>query len=236
MQNPTMNTPVARCIQLSRFAERMLRKANNPTLSALADLLAGRRSELENKQTDYANAIMAIIDTRADLRWINWEADRLVRAVLKDAEKADGKQGGRISKAIAPEGITMIVRSTGQTQVDEMKKFEGYLVAAAPLWADASAQLAIVSAMRQTYENGVLARKTAGETAALKRHARNAAKEDLITVYAKVTSSVKAEFPRQKEFQDLFFDEVRSEPELSADSDDEDEGPVPTTDAGTTPA
>ena len=61
---------------------------------------------------------------------------------------------------------------------------------------------------RKSYEAALSARREALQNASNERTARDLAKEDFLSVYAEIASRVKAEFPRDRKMQDLFFDEV----------------------------
>jgi membrane protein involved in colicin uptake len=62
--------------------------------------------------------------------------------------------------------------------------------------------------LRAHYETALKQRKEAGQNASNKKAARDTAKEDYLDVYAQVAARVKAEFPRDRAMQDLFFDTV----------------------------
>jgi hypothetical protein len=76
-------------------------------------------------------------------------------------------------------------------------------------------------ALREQYETALNARKSGMETTGALRAARNLAKEDFLDVYAAVAHRVRAAYPRDRRMHDLFFDNVRSSPELE-DVEEED--------------
>lgn len=75
-------------------------------------------------------------------------------------------------------------------------------------WGGALAKRAEITSLRKDYETALEQRKAAGQKASNARAARDAAKEDFLDVYAEITARVKAEFPRDRRMQDIFFDSV----------------------------
>jgi hypothetical protein len=89
-----------------------------------------------------------------------------------------------------------------------MHDLEGRLEAAAGAWAGALATRAEITTLRTNYEAALENRRAATQKASNARATRDAAKEDFLDVYAQITARVKAEFPRDRPMQDLFFDAV----------------------------
>jgi hypothetical protein len=131
-----------------------------------------------------------------------------VRATLRKAEDADDGKGGKIASIAFPEGMTPIIKPVGATQVKEMEDLEGRLKALSETWDAAAAEQASIEKLRAHYETALKQRKEAGQNASNKKAARDTAKEDYLDVYAQVAARVKAEFPRDRAMQDLFFDTV----------------------------
>jgi hypothetical protein len=75
-----------------------------------------------------------------------------------------------------------------------------------------------------SYETALETRRAAGQKASDLRAARNLIKEDFLSVYAEISSRVRAEFPRDRAMQDLFFDDVTTDTGDSGD-DTTDEAP-----------
>lgn len=231
MQTPTKKTPVSKCINLARFAETMFSKfPKNPALTALTATLAAARGTLTASQDAYAKAISEIVHTRAEVRFADYIADKGVRSAIRAAEDADGRKNGKIVSMLAPQGITPIIKPVGATQVKEMHDLEGRLEAAAGAWAGALATRAEITTLRTNYEAALENRRAATQKASNARATRDAAKEDFLDVYAEITARVKAEFPRDRPMQDLFFDAVSEDGAPAEDAGDDDD------DAAATPA
>jgi hypothetical protein len=209
LQIPTPRTPVSKCAALGLYAQTMLGQfPANPALAALATTIGAATSALTAAQHAYAEGVVALIAPRVLVRYADHSSDLAVRAVQRAAETADGMKGGKIAAAVFPGGVTPIVRPVGATQVAEMRALEGRLEAAVTLWPGAGAEKAKLTDERTKYEAALAARKTALEKVADLRAKRDAAKEDFLDVYAATAARVKAEFPRNRAMQDLFFDKV----------------------------
>jgi hypothetical protein len=225
MQIPSSKTPIVRCIQLALYAHRMLSKfTSNPTLVALAHKMLMTQQALADAQTAYLHAVNAIIFARVDVKYADYTADNGVRMAKLRAELADGKPSGPIASALMPGGVTPIIKPVGATQVKEMRDLEGRYDALAATFREALAEKAKITALRTDYETALETRRAAGQKASDLRAARNLIKEDFLSVYAEVGSRVRAEFPRDRAMQDLFFDDVTTDTGDSGD-DTTDEAP-----------
>jgi len=81
-----------------------------------------------------------------------------------------------------------------------------------------------IVALRERYEAALTARTEGVGKAADARAARDAVKEDFLDVFAVVAARIKAEFPRDRAMQNLFFDTLdsgRNEPEPEEPSEPE---------------
>ena len=72
----------------------------------------------------------------------------------------------------------------------------------------AAAASSKIVAARKSYEDALNARRDSLQNASNARTARDLTKEDFLSVYAEIGARVKAEYPRDRKMQDLFFDEV----------------------------
>jgi hypothetical protein len=224
LQLPTPKTPVSKCAALGLYSQTMLGQfPANAALAALSTTIGAATSALTAAQGAYAEAVTALIVPRVLVRYADYSADLAARAVQRAAETADGAKGGRIASALFPGGVTPIVRPVGATQVAEMRALEGRLEAAMSSWPGAAAEKAKITGERTKYEAALAARKTAMEKAADLRAKRDAAKEDFLDVYAASAARVKAEFPRNRPMQELFFDRVYDA--VVADDTEEPDGP-----------
>jgi hypothetical protein len=225
MQQPTIKTPVPKCVNLARFAETMFSKfAQNQTLASLASTLATARQSLSAAQHAYIEAVSEIVHARAEVRWADYAADKAVRSTLRKAEDADGHKNGKIVSAVFPDGMTPIIKSVGSTQIKAMQELENRLEAIAGHWDAALDERATLTKLRKEYEAALELRRAAGQKASNKKALRDAAREDFLDVYAEVAARVKAEFPRNRQMQDLFFDTVLDAASSSEESDEEDTG------------
>lgn len=224
MQLPTTRTPVARCIELGLYAQSMLSKLPEaPTLATLSDKLGVFVQALGQAQAIYTEAELKLITARAEMRFADHAANRQVRALHHTVEIADGMKKGKLAASILPEGITPVVRLVGATRVAELRTMEGRLEAAGATWAGAAGEKAKLTSARQRYDGAIAARRLAIEDVDDTRARRNAAKEQLLDAYAQVAAQVKATFPRNRQMQDLFFDQVigRDATETAADGSED---------------
>ena len=225
MQNPSMDTPVSKCLELATYSIRMFGKfPTNVVLTALAAEMTTAKNSLNAGQQHYEAAVLEILPARVDVKYENHTSDRRIRLTQQKVEMADGKKGGRIAALVFPDGSSPITRLLGDSQVSAMSDLEGRLESAVTLWPEAAAEKTDIAQHRAAYAAALKHRTDAGQHARDKRALRNAAKEAFITKYTEITSRVAAEFPRDTPMQDLFFDEVRTKSALAeADADDSDD-------------
>jgi hypothetical protein len=230
MQLPTKNTPVATCEAASLYTETMCSKfPEDATLMAVAEGLRVGRTALSTSQAAYRAAVLAVLPLRVEVRFVDYLADKRVRQTQRQAELADGKKGGRICSQVFPKGVTPIVKPVGSTEVAELRALEGRLDAVATIWSDAAAQKTELTALRQRYESALSGRQEAVRKVGDLRAARDAAKEDFLDVFAVAGSRIKAEFPRDRVMQDLFFERINARPgtEESEESEEPEEPQEP---------
>lgn len=112
---------------------------------------------------------------------------------------------------------------------------EGRLEALSGTWDAAAAEQASIKKLRSQYETALKQRREAGQNASNKKAARDAAKEDYLDVYAQVAARVKAEYPRDRAMQDIFFDTVSDagSPIEESGTDDDDVTETDSTDNAT---
>ncbi|MEP7125517.1 MAG: hypothetical protein ABJE95_31580 [Byssovorax sp.] len=182
----------------------------NPTLAQLAIKMDTAGAVLDDVQTKYITAVKSIIRARVDVKFADWSADNVVRVAMRAAEMADGKVGGPIASKLFPSGITPIIKPIGATQVQEMHDLEGWYDVVLAIWPDAAVEKSKVVAARKVDEDALNARRDALQNASNARTARDLTKEDFLSVYAEIGARVKAEYPRERKMQDLFFDDVSS--------------------------
>ncbi|UQA55928.1 hypothetical protein [Polyangium aurulentum] len=222
-----MKTPVVKCETLASYAQTILNKfPQNPALTAVAQKLGAAATALAAAQAAYVAAVRDIVTTRAEVKWNDHTSDDGVRKVQRDAESADGHKGGRIASAILPNGITPIVKPVGSTQCQAMRDLEGRLEAMTASWPGASAAYQHIASLRSEYEAALAARQAAVQKASNLRAARDLAKEDFLDVYAEATARVKAEFPRNRRMQELFFDKVWDTDAAEQSAEEEAEEPT----------
>lgn len=209
-------------------AETPLRRAARQR--AEDDVLAGRATlpdrERQVIELRYGEELSwPQIEQRTGIKYADHVSDKVVRGVQRQAEIADDKKNGKIGTALFPGGVTPIIRPVGNTQVIEMRALEGRIEAAGALWPGAMPEKAKIMAERIAYETALTERRTAMETAADLRAKRDAAREDFLDVYAATAARVKAEFPRDRAMQDLFFDRVTDAVVAEDAAADADEAP-----------
>jgi hypothetical protein len=225
MQNPTMDTPVSKCLEIATHGIRMFGKfPANAALTAFAAQMTAAKNDLAAAQQQYEVAVQEILPARVDVKYENHVSDRRVRLTQQKVEIADGQKNGRIAALVFPDGSTTITKLLGDSQIKAMSDLEGRLESFVALWPDAAAEKADIAKNREAYAAALKYRSDVGQNVRNKRALRNAAKEAFITKYAEIASRVAAEFPRDSVMQDLFFDEVRAKSALAkADADESDD-------------
>lgn len=240
MQNPTTKTPILRCLQLGRYASRMLGKFSKaPDLVPLAAKMTEITAPLDKASKAYEDAKGAIVEARVDVKFADHITDAELQNFIRRIELADGKAAGPLFKVIAPEGKTALVKPFGQKQLDVLVDLLGKLNALAPTWAGAAQEITTFEGLRQSYKDALTARDAAWQTARNLRVARNLAKEAFIAGYLETSFKVKALYPQDRKMQDLFFDEVENEVEKDLGDDADAAGAPPaggSQPAGTPPA
>ena len=225
MELPRETTPVGKCLSLALYSQTLLQEfSDSELLRGLAQTLVSAATPLEAAQREYRDAVQQIVVARTRVKLADYRADRIVRRVSHAVEGEDGGKGGRIAAAVFPSGLNPVVRPVGTTQVDELRKLEGLLEAQAGRWPGATEQMAAVAEARTFYEQALTARAEATQRSAGLRAQRDMAKEDFLDVYATVAGRIRAEYPRDRDTQDLFFDAVsRRRRGSSPDTDDDEE-------------
>ncbi len=214
MQNPTIKTPISRCLQLGRYAARMLGKlTQNPPIAAHALKMSDVSATLDKESQAYEQSKLVIIDARVDVRFIDLTTDNAIQSFLRRVEMADDKAGGPLFKIVAPEGKTALVKPFGQKQLDVLINLVGTLNALAATWAPAAQESASFEAMAKGYKAALDYRDNAWQSARNLRITRNLAKQAFITGYLEISFSVKALYPQDRKMHDFFFDEVENEVE-----------------------
>ncbi|AKF06918.1 hypothetical protein DB32_004067 [Sandaracinus amylolyticus] len=212
-----------RCVSLSTFAQSALRRyatlfAPTPDVAARLESLAATLAEatdaLTTRQAAYHAAVLALIAPRVEVKLIDLHADTVVRSVKRIAEEA-GAAG-----AVFPAGIQPIVKPVGATEVAALRTLEGR-IASATAWRDREAQRARIEAVRADYDRALLNRRDALAASSDARALRDDAKESFLDTYAAVAGAVRELFPRDRQRQDVFFDEVTA-PRSEADDDEPD--------------
>ena len=232
MQLPSANTPVATCGDLSVFTWSMLAKfPERVALTGLGTKVLGAADALLAAEQAYKAGSRALVTARVGVRHADLMADQGVRLTLKAVQLADGQSGKKVTPQLFPNGVTPIVRPIGSAEVAELRDLEGRLDALSGAWADAASEKAKIVALRTTYEAAIGTRRNAQQSLSDLRAARDAAREDFLDVYAEVAARVKAEFPRDRVMQDLFFDTVR----VDHAADTSDAEPVPAPEPAPTP-
>lgn len=225
MQLITMATPVQKCLELAGHAVHMLAKfPENPRLVEMSRRLGDGSRTLETAELALEAAERAAALTRIDAHYENYVSDLCMRRVKKQVEAQDAHRGGRVASLVS-DGSPNFAKLQGKKQVEAMRQFELRLVGVQDIWTGASAELAQVTEHRVRYEAALDAREQSKRTVAEARVNRNTAKERFVQLYAEIASLVKAEFPRNRRMQNLFF--IDAYPQRGADGeagDDLDEG------------
>lgn len=220
----TMTTPVDKCQEAADHTVHMLAKfPENPRLGELSRRLAEGFLNLETAELLLGAMERAAVRTRIDASYENYTSDMCMRRVKKQVEAQDTHRGGRVTSLVS-EGSPDFTRLQGQKQVEAMRQFELRLVGVEDIWPGAQAERARVAEHRVRYENALAARDQGKRNIEEARVNRNTAKERFVQLYAEVASLVKAEFPRDRHTQELFFIDPSSGRGRGDADDDLDEG------------
>lgn len=213
MQVPGSQTPITRCLTLGAFAGQMLGKfPENTRLVELSQRMFEGVDTLRAAEQNVAARLQALLLARVDLGYADYDSDQATRSSKKRAEIADGVAGGHIVSRVFPDGIANITRRFGESQIVAMRTIETRLDNARSIWPEAGDELTRLQSSRERYETALAARNQAQQDVRDARDARNATRERFIDLYVEITNRVKAEFPRNRVLQDLFFDQVRTRP------------------------
>jgi hypothetical protein len=220
----TMTTPVDKCLEVADHAVHMLAKfPEKPRLGEMSRRLAEGSQNLETAELVLGATERAAVRTRIDAIFENYTSDLCMRRVKKQVEAQDAHRGGRVTTLVS-EGTPDFTRLQGKKQVDAMRAFELRLVGVQDIWAGAPAELAQVVEHRVRYESTLDVREQSKRVTEQARVNRNTAKERFVQLYAEIASLVKAEFPRDRHTQELFFINVHRLPAGDGTDDDLDEG------------
>jgi hypothetical protein len=198
-------------LDLATYLGRMLGKfTDSARLQECAQRIGDGGQAFKDAQDAYETLIGQLLATRVDASFENYLSDQHLRAVQRQAQLADGRRGGRIATAIFPKGSGPIVRLQGESQIAAMRQVEARLGGVADIWPEATAAQQTVATHRGRYEVALKARDDAELAINNSRINRDAMKRRFLDLYAEIAALVKAEFPRNKMMQDLFFDTVHS--------------------------
>ena len=231
MQLITMATPVRKCLAVADHTVHMLGKfPENLRLGEMSRRLGEGSLTLEIAEQTLRAAERAAALARIDAHFANYQSDLCMRRVKKHVEGQDGRRGGRVASLVSS-GSPDFAKLQGKTQVDAMRQFELRLGGVQDIWTGAAAEMAQVTEHRVRYEAALDAREQSKRAVAAARVSRNTAKERFVQLYAEIASLVKAEFPRDRHTQDLFFIDAYPQRgrngEAGDDIDDGDEGEQP---------
>lgn len=207
---PTKNTPVRRCLDMALYTEQMLAKfPDHPRLAEQVPRLRAGSSALESAELAYAGELRVLMRLRIDVDFENYLSDRRVRRTRKLVEMHDGRRGGRLAAQILPDGSLDFSRIQGARQIDEMRSLEARLAATQDVWPEAAGELGDVAQHRMRYSIALTARDEGLRRVKDLRTARDAARERFVLLFAEIASLIAAEFPRDRQTQDLFFLDAR---------------------------
>ncbi len=225
MQVPSEKVPVARCLALAGYSERMLGKFPlNTTLAALSGRMRTNARSLEDTEALLTRRRAEIVLLRVDLRFEDYSSDGRVRRTFKLAEIVDGRSRGRLSSQLFPDGLKAITRRFGEKQIEYMIDLELRLDAVVDIWPEAAAERDAVAEHRARYQAALQARTDKENEIRSALTARNAARVRFVEQYAEIAHRVKAEFPGDKVTPELFFDKVRTRAAAAATSVDGETG------------
>jgi hypothetical protein len=220
----TMATPVDKCLEVADHAVHMLAKfPENPRLGEMSRRLAEGSQNLETAELVLGATERAAVHTRIDASFENYTSDLCMRRVKKQVEAQDAHRGGRVASLVSDDAPDF-TRLQGKKQVEAMRQFELRLVGVQDIWAGASTERAQVAEHRTRYEIALDAREQSKRVIKEARTTRNTAKERFVQLYAEIVSLVKAEFPRDRRTQELFFIDPYPGRGQSGAGDDIDEG------------
>lgn len=151
-----------------------------------------------------------VLETRALLRFAEYNVDRVIRSVHRAAEIEDGGRRGRISTCLFPNGLTPVIKPSGRGQLKPTNDLIDRLRLAKLTGIDAfrSVWLAKLETARTKFET-VLATHDAAQAAhdeAFRAEiALRAAHWEMLD---RVMGVVRMAFPLDRDLQDLIFPPV----------------------------
>jgi hypothetical protein len=234
---PNMQTSFSRCQEMALHTEQMLGKfPDNPRLAELVPRIRAGGTGLEETDRAYTAELRVLMRLRIDVNFENYLSDRRVRRLRKLIEMHDGRRGGRIAAAVMPNGSLDFSRIQGAKQIEAMRSLEARLAAAQDIWPEAATELADIEAHRVRHASAIAARDEGLRRVKDLLTARRAAKERFLQVYAEIVSLIAAEFPRDREAQDLFFLDARDRSARPSEDEGDEAGEALPDEPGDEPA
>lgn len=228
MRMPNASMSSQRLILLGRYHVGSLEQTEETR--PLAPVMAPTVETLETATAATASARLGLVGPRVAVAFGEAELEQVLRNASLRAQQLDNKvNGGPVKIALFPGGLVAALRPRGAAQVEAAVAVRERLVTqpvAAPLReellpgldaaiADQRARLAARDAAYQAYASAFAVEL--------------GARESFITAYSSSAGAIRQIFPRNRERQDLYFDEVyargRSE-EPPVEDDDGDDGPT----------
>jgi hypothetical protein len=185
----------------------------------------------ENLQISAAARVMAedaMGAPRVVVRFVERDLEKVIREIAFMAHAADNNAtSGPAFKALFPDGLDGVVRPLGAAQVAAAQALRQRLdsqPAAATIKAQVMEKLDKAIA---AFKASVDARQAADTRVSETRAVELGARERFIKAYDSNIGAIRQIFPRDRDQQDLYFDEV-STSHASSDATGDDEGDAPT--------
>jgi hypothetical protein len=148
-----------------------------------------------------------VLNTRAILRFAEYNVDRVIRSTFRAAEIADGGRRGRISNALFPDGLTPVIRPSGRAQVKPTKQLIERLKLSTLSGIDVfrTVWLSKLEAAQTKLESAITGYESARDAHDQAFRAEMALRDAHWEMIDRVMGLVRSVFPLDKDVHDVIF-------------------------------
>ncbi len=165
----------------------------------------------------------ALIEPRANVRFVEAELEMVLRDIADEAHRQDRRASGELAfKAIFPNGLDAEVRPRGPGQLTVATALRVRLDSLPAAAAVKAVKLKDLDAAMAALGAALEARRMAEQALGLARANEDGARETFVSSYDSNAGAIRQLFPRNRARQNLYFDQIRAEPS----ADDEQQEPA----------
>lgn len=177
---------------------------------ALIEVFRPSHDALATAAAARAAAERMMILPRVALRFSERRLETAIRRVSNVAESIDGKEGGKVWRALFPNGLNAETRPRSAAQRAAADALMNRLTTQTLTEPLRSEHVPLLRVAIDDLAAKLAARKDAADALGLAFAQELAAREDFVRAYDASAGAIRAQFPRDRETQDLYFDSFRS--------------------------